>query len=55
MYSLAGFDLPTHSSSPLGGRQRSYVPLDHTTRAYIQKRFYLSELEKKHVKIRGVR
>jgi hypothetical protein len=33
-YTLAGFDLTTHSSSLLGGRQRRYHEVDHAARAF---------------------
>jgi hypothetical protein len=32
-YTLAGFDLTTHSSSLLGGRRRRYYILDHAAKA----------------------
>jgi hypothetical protein len=36
MYTLAGFDLTTHSFSLLGGRRRQYFYIEHAARAKIR-------------------
>jgi hypothetical protein len=40
-YSLAGFDLTTHSSSLLGGRRRRYHYVGHAARASIYVGMYI--------------